>query len=73
MVYESGDDVLEENDQYYVTLGSIVDFNLGVSYRYNKRVTAFLELNNLASQRYNNWYNYPVQPIQVMGGVSFRF
>lgn len=73
LVYESGDDVLEENDQYYVTLGSIVDFNLGVSYRYNKRVTAFLELNNLASQRYNNWYNYPVQPIQVMGGVSFRF
>ena len=73
LVYELGEDVLEENDQYYVALGSIVDFNLGVSYRYNKRVTAFLELNNLASQRYNNWYNYPVQPIQVMGGVSFRF
>ena len=73
LVYEAGEGVLEENDQLYVNLGSIVDFNLGVEYRYNKRITAFFQLNNIISQRYNSWYNYPVQPIQVMGGVSFRF
>jgi hypothetical protein len=73
LIYDLIDSAEEENNQYYINLGAIVDFNLGVSYRYNKRVTAFVQLNNLASQRYNNWYNYPVQPIQIMGGVSFRF
>ena len=73
MVYEPGDDVIEEDNQYYLNLGSIVDFNFGVEYRYNKRITAFLQFNNMFSQRYYSWYNYPVQPIQIMGGVSFRF
>lgn len=73
LVYQMIDGAEEADGQYYISLGSIVDFNLGVSYRYNKRITAFLQLNNIASQRYNDWYNYPVQPIQVMGGVSFRF
>jgi outer membrane receptor protein involved in Fe transport len=72
-IVEPGGEIMQEGDQYYVTLGSIVDFNLGVEYRYNKRITAFFQLNNIISQRYNSWYNYPVQPIQVMGGVSFRF
>ena len=73
LIYDLIEGAEEENNQYYINLGAIVDFNLGVSYRYNKRVTAFVQLNNLASQRYNSWYNYPVQPIQIMGGVSFRF
>lgn len=73
LLYEMVEGAEEENNQYYFNLGSIVDFNLGISYHYNKRVTAFIQLNNIASQRYNNWYNYPVQPIQIMGGVSFRF
>jgi hypothetical protein len=73
LIYEMIDDAQEIDGQYYLGLGGIIDFNLGVSYRYNKRVTAFLQLNNMLSQRYNDWYNYPVQPIQVMGGVSFRF
>ena len=73
LVYEMLDGATEIDGQYYIGLGGIVDFNLGISYRYNKRVTAFLQLNNMLSQRYNAWYNYPVQPIQVMGGVSLRF
>ena len=73
LVYEMQEDVQEVDGQYYMNLGAIVDFNLGISYRYNKRVSAFLAFNNILSQRYNDWYNYPVQPIQVMGGVSFRF
>jgi outer membrane receptor protein involved in Fe transport len=44
-----------------------------LEYRYNKRISAFLQVNNLASQRYYRWYNYPVQPIQVMGGITARF
>ncbi|MEN9941238.1 MAG: hypothetical protein RL286_734, partial [Bacteroidota bacterium] len=25
------------------------------------------------AQRYNRWYSYPVQPIQVIGGITARF
>jgi len=72
-VYSAGEDVIEKNEQFAKPLGAIVDINLGVEYRYNTRVSAFLQINNLASQQYYRWYNYPVQPIQVMAGVTARF
>lgn len=62
-----------EGTQAYVDLGTIVDVNLGLEYRYTPRISVFLQANNLAAQRYNRWYSYPVQPFQVMGGVTARF
>ncbi|MEY3075488.1 MAG: hypothetical protein RJB25_1130 [Bacteroidota bacterium] len=59
--------------QSYVDLGAIVDVNLGLEYRYTPRISLFLQANNLAAQRYNRWYSYPVQPFQVMGGFTARF
>jgi hypothetical protein len=53
-------------------LGFIADANLGLEYRYNKRLSAFIQLNNLASQGYMRWYNYPVQRFQFMGGIAAR-
>jgi hypothetical protein len=73
LVYGPGKEIQKENGQYYQSLGFIADINLGLEYRYNKRISAFLQCNNLASQRYYRWYNYPVQPIQVMGGITARF
>ena len=68
-----GSGVLTENNQYFIPLGFLADGNLGVEYRYNKRVSAFLQINNIASQRYSRWLNYPVMPIQIMGGITARF
>lgn len=59
--------------QSIVDLGAIVDVNLGLEYRYTPRISLFLQANNLAAQRYNRWYSYPVQPFQVMGGFTARF
>lgn len=73
LVFEPGEDVELENNQYVKTLNFIADANLGVEYRYNKRISAFLQLNNIPSQRYMRWYNAPVHSFQVMGGVTFRF
>ena len=73
LVYGPGKNVFKENNQYYQNLGFIADINLGLEFRYNKRISAFLQINNLASQRYYRWYNYPVQPIQIMGGITARF
>lgn len=72
-VYAPGKDVFEENNQYAIKLGFVADANVSLEYRYNKRISAFLNLNNIAAQRYKRWYNYPTQGFQVMGGVTFRF
>ncbi|MFT5780071.1 MAG: outer membrane receptor protein involved in Fe transport [Crocinitomicaceae bacterium] len=50
----------------------MADANFSVEYRYNKRISAFVQLNNIASQRYMRWNNAPVQSFQVLGGVTFR-
>jgi hypothetical protein len=73
LVYALEDDVTTENGQFAKTLGLVADINLGLEYRYNKRISAFVQLNNLASQRYNRWYNHPVQVFQFMGGITARF
>lgn len=73
LVYKMEEDVTVENNQFAKTLGFVADVNLGLEYRYNKRISAFLQCNNIAAQRYKRWYNAPVQGFQVMGGVTFRF
>ena len=62
-----------ENNQIVMDLGPLVDMNLGVEYRYNKRISAFIQFNNTAAQRYMKWHNYPVQGFQLIGGVTARF
>jgi hypothetical protein len=73
LVYAMEEDVTLENNQFAKQLGLITDINLGLEYRYNKRISAFVQMNNIASQRYNRWYNHPVQPFQFMGGLTARF
>lgn len=73
LVYADEEDVTVENNQFAKNLGFVADINLGLEYRYNKRISAFVQVNNLASQRYNRWYNHPVQIFQFMGGITARF
>lgn len=73
LTYGPGEGVTEENGQYIKTLNFIADANLGVEYRYNKRISAFVQANNFAAQSYQRWYNAPVQQFQFLGGVTFRF
>lgn len=73
LVYEKLENTVLENNQFAQQLGFIADANLQVEYRYNKRISAFIQCNNFAAQRYKRWFNYPVQGFQVMGGVTVRF
>ncbi len=72
LVYAAGDGVQEEDLQYFKKLGAIYDFNLGLEYRYTRRLSVFVQLNNVAAQRYQRWYNAPVHSFQVLGGLTFR-
>jgi len=62
-----------QNETDNFNLGLVADANLGFEYRYNKRVSAFVQFNNIANQKYMLWYNYPVFGFQVLGGVTFAF
>jgi hypothetical protein len=67
-----GENITLENGQYAKKLDIITDANISVEYRYNNRISAFVQFNNIASQRYQRWYETPVQSFQVLGGVTFR-
>jgi hypothetical protein len=73
LVYSVLENDHQENLQYSRQLGLIADLNLAAEYRYSQKLSAFLQVNNFAAQRYKRWYNYPVQGFQVLGGVTFKF
>lgn len=54
-------------------LKGIFDANLGIEYRYNKKLGFFLNFNNIANYRYYRWSNYPTQRFSLMGGLSYAF
>ncbi|MCW3086481.1 MAG: hypothetical protein JWP12_3847 [Bacteroidetes bacterium] len=54
-------------------LKGVFDANIGVEYRYTKKLGFFVNLNNIAAQRYNRWYKYPTQKFGFMAGLSYSF
>ena len=66
-LFNAGDDYIA------VEMPIIADGNLEVEYRYNPRISAFLQLNNIAGQKYDRWYNYRIQGFQILGGVTLGF
>ena len=61
------------NNRYEYQLKPFIDMNLSVEYRYNKRISAFINFNNFAAKKYQRWTNYPVQSINIFGGATFTF
>jgi len=55
------------------SISGYTDLNLGIRYNINKQFTAFVKGLNLLNESYEKYAGYPVQKIQVMGGVSYRF
>lgn len=66
---------VDANDQgqYLIDLKPYVDANLGVEYRYNKKLSIFVDLNNLTASKYQQFNNFPVQRFNVLGGFTFKF
>lgn len=56
-----------------INLGGIVDANLSLEYRYTKRVSAFVEFNNILGSSYEKWQDYRLQKFNFMGGFTYGF
>lgn len=69
---QEGDEVVP-GKIYSVELPAYVDMSLGVEYRYTKRISAFLDINNITGGRYARWNKYRVQPALILGGLTYSF
>ncbi|MBP3252993.1 MAG: hypothetical protein J6M30_00580 [Bacteroidales bacterium] len=58
-------------DEY--NLKATVDINLEASYQYNDNWSFFIDLENLAFQKYQRYYYYPVYSFIGMLGAAYRF
>ncbi len=64
---------IDSLNDFIVTNDSYLDFNLGFSYAFTERLSAFAKGHNLFGTSYNRFYNYPVQSMQVLGGITYKF
>ena len=69
-VYEFGDQGLTYSTQ---KLKDVFDLSFGADYKLNDQITAFALLDNVACQKYQLYYNYPVTGIQLYAGVKLKF
>lgn len=56
-----------------VAMENAHDISLGASYSVLSFANVFLNLNNILSQEYQNWYGYTAHRFNIMGGVSLNF
>lgn len=56
-----------------IPLKSMFDFNLGCEYRWNKRLSFFLDVNNFAAQQNYYYYEYPSERINFLLGAKYIF
>jgi len=54
-------------------LSGVVDANLSIEYRYTKKLSAFINFNNIGAVNYQRWIDYPTQKFGVLGGLTYSF
>ena len=52
---------------------SYVDLNFNGGYIFSDRLSVFGKINNAISESYQRFVNYPVQSIQLLAGVTYKF
>ena len=56
-----------------VSMKPISSLNIGSRYAFNKKVSAFAQLNNLLFQKYDLWYGMPAQSFNFVAGIGLTF
>ena len=60
-------------DAISIDLDSYFDANAHVGYRIDNQLSIFVKAANIANNNYQKWANYPVQGLQVLGGITYKF
>ena len=62
-----------EGNTYDHILKGFADVNLKVEYRYNKRLGAWVAMNNALAMKYQRYSGFPTQTFVAMMGASYSF
>lgn len=54
-------------------MDGFTDLNFGMEYRYSKVLSAYIDFNNILSNNYSFWNQYPVYGLQIFLGISYAF
>lgn len=73
MIVQGGAKAYDVDTKTTVELDLAVDLNVKASYFLSKQFSIFLKGNNLLSNEYQLYLNYPVRGVQVMGGITWVF
>ena len=60
-------------DATLIELDSFFDANAHVGYSVDDQLSIFVKAANIANNNYQKWANYPVQGLQILGGVTYKF
>ena len=70
-VNQAGDII--DRSYFVEELAPIFDANLSFEYRYTKKLSAFLQFNNLLGINYQKYQDYPLQGFNFWGGLTYSF
>lgn len=56
-----------------VTLKSFADLNGGINYKATKKMSVFVQANNILNTKYQTYLYYPNYAFNIFGGVGFSF
>ena len=73
LITQGGMKALDVVNSKTITLDPAVDLNAKLSYFVSKQFSIFLKFNNVLSNKYPVYFNYPVRGFQAMGGISWSF
>ena len=58
---------------YAKSIPAVSNLSLGATYRIFKGISAYVKADNLLNKKYQYYLYYPVEGINFVGGLSFRF
>lgn len=60
-------------EPFYKPMKGWFDESLGAEYKFNKSLSFWLDLNNVAAQRYMIWNDYPSYKFNFLAGAAYAF
>jgi hypothetical protein len=72
-ISQGGMKAFDQANSKVVTLDPAIELNTKLNYFVSKQFSLFLKFNNMLSNKYPVYFNYPVRGFQGMGGISWSF
>jgi outer membrane receptor for ferric coprogen and ferric-rhodotorulic acid len=57
----------------YTSIGSFADLSGGATYKVNKKISVFIQANNILNATSQTWVYYPNYGFNIFGGVGYAF